>query len=202
MKAILTLFVIAALFNSSFGLDFAFKLPRNKKECFNEPLNPGTLVKGSFQADEADYNDLSVEIFDAAGVPLYTEPFTGPVIRFSYITATEGNTNICIHNVGKKYIKIFFELLTGAEAGDVTEAASDEDLKPIERQLVSMDRLIGMIRNTTSFIVQREEEKLTEADTITTKLYIFSAITVITMAAISFFQIRYLEKFFKAKKLI
>lgn len=202
MKAILALFVIAALFSSSFALDFAFKLPRNKKECFTEPLNPSTLVKGSFQAEEADYNDLSVEIFDAAGTPLFSEPMTGPVIRFSYITTTEGNTNICIHNVGKKYIKIFFELLTGAEAGDVTEAASDEDLKPIERQLVSMERLIGMIRNTTSFIVQREEEKLVEADTITVKLYIFSAITVITMAAISFFQVRYLEKFFKAKKLI
>ena len=44
-------------------------------------------------------------------------------------------------------------MLTGAEAGDITEATSDNDLKPIERQLISMNRLLNSIKTTTSFTV-------------------------------------------------
>ena len=202
MRVTISILLVLCLVHSSMAIDFGFKVPRGKKECFTEPLNPNTLVKATVQAEEPDYDGLAVTVYDSAGTSLYAEPLTGAHIKFSYTTTTEGNTNICVQNTGKKYIKVFFEMLTGAEAGDITEAASDNDLKPVERQLISMDRLLNSIRTTTSFIVSREEEKLTEADTITFKLYVFSAITIITMAALSFFQVRYLEKFFRAKKLI
>ena len=203
MKLFLTFLIAALILPSTLTLDFAFKLPRNKQECFSEPLNPNTLVKGSFICDEADYEDLSVEIYNHAGKPVLTEPQIGAAIRFSYITGEEaGNTNICITNTGKKYIKINFELLTGLDAGDFSQAASDADLKPLETGLDVITKMMASIKTTTSFIVNHAEEKLTESDTITTKLYIFSIITVIVVVAASIFQVKFLERLFKKKKLI
>lgn len=202
MNQVTLFLLISILIPSALTLDFAFKLPRNKQECFSEPLNPGTLVKGSFVCEEPDYDELSVEIYNSAGKPVLNEPLTGAVIKFSYTTVEEGNTNICIQNTGKKYIKINLELLTGLDAGDISQAASGADLKPVENGLAVIHKMIESIKMTTSFIVNHAEEKITDSDTITTKLYIFSVITVIVVIAVSLFQAKYLERLFRAKKLI
>jgi len=202
MKLFISFLIAAILIPSTLTLDFAFKLPRNKQECFTEPLNPGTLVKGSFICEEADYDELSVEIYDHNGKPVLSEAQTGSVIKFSYTTSEEGNTNICIQNTGKKYIKINLELLTGLDAGDLSQAASDKDLKPLETGIDVISKMMTSIKTTTSFIVAHAEEKLTETDTITTKLYVFSFITVIIVIGTSLFQIKYLTRLFKSKKLI
>ncbi len=202
MKIVTLFLILSIVIPSTLTIDFAFKLPRNKQECFSEHMNPGTLVKGSFVCEEADYDELSVEIYNSAGKPVLNEPLTGATIKFSYTTAEEGNTNICIQNTGKKYIKINFELLSGLEAGDVSQAASDEDLKPVENGLAVIHKMIESIKMTTSFIVNHAEEKLTDTDTITTKLYIFSVITIVVVIGVSLFQAKYLERLFRAKKLI
>ena len=203
MRAVFAGILILSLCYSANAITFAFNLARYRKECFTESYNPNTLVKGSFTAKETDYNFLYASIQTEAGVPIYTEEAQGSsVIKFSFTTVSEGNVNICIENKGEKYIKIVFELLSGIEAGDISGAASDEDLKPIEKQLIQLDRTMESIKTTTSYIVSREEEKITQADSISTKLYLFSVITMVTMALISFLQAKYLKNFFKSKKLI
>ena len=202
MRAIFAAVVILSIVSSSFAMNFAFNLARGRKECFTESFNPNTLVKGSFTAREADYHHLVVTLVTEAGKPIYTEEHIGAFVKFSFTTADEGSVNICVENRGEKYMKIAFELLSGLEAGDTAGVASDEDLKPIERQLVQLDRTMKAIKTTTSYIVNREEEKLTQADTISFKLYMFSVITMVVMALISFLQAKYLKNFFRSKKLI
>jgi len=203
MKALIASILILSLFSYSYGMSFAFNLARFKRECFTESFNPSTLVKGHFTANEKDYHNLVVSILNEAGTPIYyTNELTGQTVKFSFTTTDEGAVNICVENRGEKYMKIFFELLSGIEAGDTQGVASDDDLKPIERQLMQLDRTMKAIKTTTSYIVNREEEKITQADTISFKLYLFSVITMITMAAISFLQAKYLKNFFRSKKLI
>jgi len=203
MKIVIATLLILSLFSCSYGMSFGFNLARHKRECFTESFNPNTLVKGQFSANDKDYHSLVVTILNEAGAPVYyTNELTGQTVKFSFTTNDEGAVNICVENRGEKYMKIYFELLSGIEAGDTTGVASDEDLKPIERQLLQLDRTMKSIKTTTSYIVNREEEKITQADTISFKLYLFSIITMITMAAISFLQAKYLKNFFRSKKLI
>jgi hypothetical protein len=202
MKALTTALFVLFLFNYSYGMNFAFNLARYRKECFTETFGPDVLVKGSFTAKEGDYNFLAASVTNEQGHPVITDDYIGADVKFSFTTQTEGNVNICVENKGEKYMKINFEILVGLEAGDIAGVASDEDLRPIERQLVQLDRTMESIKTTTSYIVSREEEKITQSDSVSFKLYMFSIITMIVMAAISFFQAKYLKTFFRSKKLI
>lgn len=202
MKALTTAIFVLFLFNYSYGMNFAFNLARYRKECFTETFGPEVLVKGSFTAKESDYNHLVASVTNEEGQTIIADDYQSAEVKFSFTTQTEGNVNICVENKGEKYMKINFELLIGLEAGDIAGVASDEDLKPIERQLMQLERTMESIKTTTSYIVGREEEKITQSDSISFKLYMFSIITMIVMAAISFFQAKYLKNFFRSKKLI
>lgn len=202
MRGLLATVLVLSLIYSSYAMSFGFNLARYRKECFTESFNPETLVKGQFAAKEPDYNFLTVTITNDKGEAIYADELSGSVVPFSFTTVNEGAVNLCVENKGEKYMKIVFELLSGVEAGDTAGVASDEDLKPIERQLVQLDRTIESIKTTTSYIVSREEEKIAHASSISFKLYMFSVITMVTMAVISFLQAKYLKNFFRSKKLI
>ena len=183
-------------------MDFAFKLPRNQKKCFYEVLSAGTLVRAAVISEEPAYQDLSVNVINADGKPFFPEHSTGSHIKLSFTTVLEGDVSICVHNNGKKYIKIFFEFMTGIDAGDLSVAASDLDLKPVEKNINSLDRLLQSLQGTTSLLVRKEEDKITQTNSIPKKLYFFSAVTIIVLVVVAFTQVKFLERQLRAKKLI
>lgn len=202
MRKIFLVSIILTFLFYSHCIDFAFKLPRNHKECFSESLASGTLVKATFTSEDASYHDLSVDVYDAQGKTVYHEPWTGSTIKLSFTTSLEGETNICVLNSGNKYIKIYFEFLTGIEAGDLSSAASDADLKPVDKSIKHMGKLLTSLQGTTSVMIRKEEEKLTMSDLIPRKLYILSAITIIVLFVVAFVQVKFIERQLRVKKYI
>jgi hypothetical protein len=202
MRIFLATIVFLSIFSGSFAIEFGFKLARNKMECFSDPLNPDTLVKFAVRADDPNYQDLETKIFDDEGVFLTSEVMKGQISKYTLTTKKEGNLHICVTNVGVGFPKVILEFSTGIEAGDMTNAASDKDLQPIDKQLQRLERLMGSVKKTTSFIVSKEDVKISEADSVPGKLYTYSFITIGVMVLVSFVQIKYLKNFFKNKKLI
>jgi hypothetical protein len=165
-------------------------------------MNPEIIVKLSVRTEDPNYVDLTTNIFDDHGGNYTIQPLTGQVGKYSFTTSKEGNVHVCITNTGAGFPKIFFEFLSGAEAGDLSGAASDKDLEPVERQLRKLDRLMNSVKRTTSFIVAKEDQKISEADSIPSKLYTFSLITLVVMSVVAFIQVKYMKNFFRSKKLI
>jgi len=202
MKAIFLLSLLFIFSTSTFCIDFAIKIPRNQKKCFSETLEVGTLVKTSFESEDPDYNELVVNVYDSAGKSLYAEPFQGAKIKLSFTTTTEGETSVCVQNTGKKFLRIFFTFTTGAEAGDISEAASDVDLKPVERNLAQVDRIMQQLQTATSMTVRQEEIHITASDSVNRKLYFFSGLTIVVILAVAVVQVKFLERQLRTKKLI
>jgi len=201
MKIVIALSIFL-LINTTLGIDFAFKLGRNKMECFSEPLNPDTLVKLSISADDPNYQEYATRIYDDEAYVYTEEPLIGSVVKHTFTTKKEGNIHICLTNTGPRPTRFNFELTTGIEAGDITYAASDKDLQPIDKQLQKLERLMTSVKKTTSFIVAKEDRKMAEVDSIPSKLYLYSFITLAILLSVSYLQIKYLKNFFKNKKLI
>lgn len=68
--------------------------------------------------------------------------------------------------------------------------------------MARIERLMSSVKKTTGFIIQKEDAKIAEADSLPGKLYFFSFVTLIVLGIVSFAQVKYLQRFFKSKKLI
>ncbi len=202
MKTIFIVCTLFALFNFSVGIDFLLRIPKKREECFSEFLTPNTMVVVTVTTEPATYKEIAVNVYDSDGTSYFPNPHTGPNIKLSFTTSLEGETKICMKNRGNLFVKLHFELLSGFEAGDASQAASDEDLKPIEKHINSIQRTIQNIKTTAGIIVKKEEEQIVEADSFSTQLYICSAVTVIALVILSVAQLKYYERSFRAKKLI
>lgn len=161
------------------------------------------MVRFSVHTEDASYHLVKTKIYDDHGNIYSGEgELEGHLAKFTFNTRKEGFLHVCITNTGPKFMKIYLDLSTGIEAGDISNVASDKDLKPIERQLSRIERLMNSVKKTTGFIIQKEDAKIQESDSVSGKLYFFSLLTVAILALVSVAQVKYLQRFFKSKKLI
>jgi len=202
MKGFLVLiFLVFINYTTSTTADFTIKLTKNKSQCFGEHLLPNTLVKLSITPEDSN-SEIFTTIEDEQKQALIPEPLVGQVNKYTFTTSKAGAVSVCIVNVGTKPAKIHFEMMTGTDAGDVTQAPSEVDFKPIERYINKTVKLLKSIKQKVAIIVSNEDSLIAAEDSIPSKLYFFTFITLTIIIAVSFVQLKYLQSFFRKKKLI
>ncbi|GCC20281.1 hypothetical protein chiPu_0021334 [Chiloscyllium punctatum] len=90
----------------------------------------------------------------------------------------------------------------GVEAKNYEDIAKAEKLKPLEVELRRLEDLSESIVNDFAYMKQREEEMRDTNESTSARVLYFSIFSMCCLIGLATWQVFYLRRFFKAKKLI
>ncbi|OWK09661.1 NEK9 [Cervus elaphus hippelaphus] len=97
---------------------------------------------------------------------------------------------------------VILDMKHGVEAKNYEEIAKVEKLKPLEVELRRLEDLSESIVNDFAYMKKREEEMRDTNESTNTRVLYFSIFSMFCLIGLATWQVFYLRRFFKAKKLI
>lgn len=98
------------------------------------------------------------------------------------------------------YLSSFFQGV--GSNSDLFQIAKVEKLKPLEVELRRLEDLSESIVNDFAYMKKREEEMRDTNESTNTRVLYFSIFSMFCLIGLATWQVFYLRRFFKAKKLI
>jgi len=97
---------------------------------------------------------------------------------------------------------VYLDIKHGAEMKDYDAIAKAEKLKPLEKELRKLEDLSESIVNDFAYMRSREEEMRDTNESTHSRVLYFSIFTMLCLIGLATWQVFYLRKYFKSKKLI
>ncbi|NWW83707.1 TMEDA protein, partial [Rhynochetos jubatus] len=193
----------------------SFQLPGKARKCLREEIHRDTLVTGDTQAvracgSEAPRSSPSLsllQITDSAGHILYAKE-DATKGKFAFTTEDYDMFEACFESklpVGTGRMPdqlVILDMKHGVEAKNYEEIAKVEKLKPLEVELRRLEDLSESIVNDFAYMKKREEEMRDTNESTNTRVLYFSIFSMCCLIGLATWQVFYLRRFFKAKKLI
>ena len=181
-----------------------FQLPVNTEKCLKEEIHKNVLVTGEYDVTSHEGVKVEMKVTDSSGHILYqnTEAKSG---KFAFTTDSYDMFQICFlssGNVKEKIHEVNLKIKTGIEAKNYEEMAKSEKLKPLEVELRRLEDLSASIVNAFTYMKEREEQMRSTNESTNSKVLYFSIFSMMCLAGLATWQVLYLKKFFKSKKLI
>ncbi|MCP9264682.1 hypothetical protein DINM_022821 [Dirofilaria immitis] len=170
--------------NGSTTTSLRFYVPPNGKKCLKEEIHKNVVVTGSYEFADTTGYITSVHVTDTRGHTLYQrERFTETSGKFAF-TADEYD---------------IFEICFSTHLPPIAEA---EQLKPLEVELRRLEDLSDSIVQDFAYMRQREEEMRTTNESTNSRVLYLSIFSMLCLLSLAIWQVLYLRRYFKAKKLI
>ncbi|KAF7238568.1 Transmembrane emp24 domain-containing protein 10 [Varanus komodoensis] len=183
----------------------SFQLPPRARKCLKEELRRDVMVTGEYEVSGGARTDLRVT--DSSGHLLYSRDDARKG-KFAFTTDDYEVCEICFESHGQPgHFRVPDQLVTlnikhGVEARNYESIAKAEKLKPLEVDLRRLQDLSEFIVKDFAFMKQREEEMHDTNESTSTRVFYFSIFSMLCLVALATWQVFYLRRFFKAKKLI
>jgi hypothetical protein len=186
-----------------------FYLPSNSKKCLKEEIHKDVLVKGDYELTEILGHQTHLEVLDSKGHILYQKEGATKG-KFAFTTDEYDVFQICFdtkvsiesrHSSGLVK-EVQLHLKHGIEAKDYENLAKAEKLKPLEIELRRLEDLSQDIVSDFTYMKAREEEMRDTNESTNSKVLYFSIFSMICLLGLAIWQVLYLRRYFKAKKLI
>ena len=120
-------------------------------------------------------------------------------------STTLGGYTICFdNNYDEDYVHVAFDMVLVSEEIDDDEVTitTKEHLTPLEEQLGESISAAHVILKEMRYMEKRENRMRMTADSIHSKIRLFSYLSIIILLSVTFVQITYLKRYFKKKKLM
>ncbi|BFZ07093.1 hypothetical protein BsWGS_10132 [Bradybaena similaris] len=181
-----------------------FNLASNQKKCLREEVHKDVLVTGEYEVqDNGQRVDLSVT--DLRGHTLYSKE-SAIKGRFAFTTDEYDQYEVCFTSKAMGGIaaerEVFLSVKHGAEAKNYEEIAKAEKLKPLEVELRKLEDLSTSIVDDFAYMRAREEEMRDTNESTHTRVMYFSIFSMLCLLGLATWQVLYLRRYFKSKKLI
>lgn len=207
-KSFLQVFFISMVLVSQIE-SLMFYLPANVKKCLKEEIHKDILVKGDYFAAEIHGHHTTLEVTDSKGHLLYKKE-QATKGKFAFTTDEYDVFEICFHTRilvdvrGTEGIhkEIHIDVKHGVEAKDYENLAKVEKLKPLEVELRRLEDLSQDIVSDFAYMKAREEEMRDTNESTNSKVLYFSIFSMCCLLGLAIWQVLYLRRYFKAKKLI
>jgi len=200
----LLLCFVGVLFASVEGI--MFHLQPNTNKCLREEIHKDVLVSGEYEIQELPGQKVDIEVTDSKGHRLYSkeEADNG---KFVFNTEDYDVYEMCfISRVPPTQRGIQQEITIntkhGVEAKSYEALGEAAKLKPLEIELKRLEDLSESIVQDFSFMRTREEEMRDTNESTNSRVLYFSLFSLCCLIGLATWQVLYLRKFFKAKKLI
>ena len=183
-----------------------FELPIKTEKCLKEEIHKNVLVTGEFDITEYQGVKVSLKVTDSNGHILYQNP-DAKKGKFAFTTDDYDMFQVCFSSVSNlqgrfKPHEVHLQMKHGIEAKNYEEIAKAEKLKPLEVELRRMEDLSSSIVNAFTYMKQREEEMKDTNESTNSRVLYFSIFSMLCLVGLATWQVLYLRKFFKSKKLI
>ncbi|XP_076030087.1 transmembrane emp24 domain-containing protein bai [Oratosquilla oratoria] len=183
-----------------------FHLQPNTQKCLREEIHKDVLVSGEYEIQDAPGQKIDLQVTDSKGHVLYSKEDADSG-KFAFNTEDYDVFEICfISRVPptQRGIQQEVSLVTkhGVEAKSYEALGEAAKLKPLEIELKRLEDLSENIVQDFAFMRQREEEMRDTNESTNTRVLYFSLFSLICLISLATWQVLYLRKFFKAKKLI
>ncbi|XP_030757640.1 transmembrane emp24 domain-containing protein bai [Sitophilus oryzae] len=183
-----------------------WNLEPNTQKCLKEELQGNVLVRVEFEVTEQPGQSVDFHVVDSKGNTLQKGQ---DVVKrkFTFNTDSYDVYEICFVSRVPPHTKGMTQLVTlvtkhGVEATSYDALAEAANLKPIEKELKKLEDLSNAIVNDFAFMRKREEEMRDTNESTNMRVLYFSAFSMICLLGLATWQVLYLRRYFKAKKLI
>ncbi|XP_063235575.1 transmembrane emp24 domain-containing protein bai [Bacillus rossius redtenbacheri] len=183
-----------------------WKLEPNTQKCLKEELQSNVLVTGEFEVSEAPGQKVDYIVRDSKGHILSQKDDISKG-KFTFVTETYDTFEICFTSrVPPQHRGMTQEvsLVTkrGVEAKNYEGIGEAAKLKPLEVELKRLEDLSDSIVQDFSLMRKREEEMRDTNESTNSRVLYFSIFSMCCLLGLATWQVLYLRRFFKAKKLI
>jgi len=183
-----------------------FHLQPGKNKCLREEIHKDVLVAGEFTAQQAAGQKVSIQVTDSKGHILYSKD-DATAGKFVFNTEVYDMFEICFtshvpHNQAGVAQEVSINTKHGVEAKSYEALGEAAKLKPMEVELRRLEDLSDSIVKDFAYMQKREEEMRDTNESTNTRVLYFSLFSLCCLIGLATWQILYLRKFFKAKKLI
>uniref|UniRef100_A0A3B3CPB5 Transmembrane p24 trafficking protein 10 n=1 Tax=Oryzias melastigma TaxID=30732 RepID=A0A3B3CPB5_ORYME len=208
MARVTALLILPVLLESVYSISFF--LPVNSRKCLREEIHKDVLVTGEYELTEQPNTKTHLKITDSSTHTLYSKE-DATKGKFAFTTEDYDMFEVCFESKKQNgTVKLNFlpdqlvnlDMKHGVEAKNYEEIAKVEKLKPLEVELRRLEDLSESIVNDFAYMKKREEEMRDTNESTNTRVLYFSIFSMCCLIGLATWQVFYLRRFFKAKKLI
>ncbi|KAK2149992.1 hypothetical protein LSH36_427g00022 [Paralvinella palmiformis] len=183
-----------------------FHLQPNHRKCLKEEIHKDILVTGEYDISDAIGQKASLKITDSRGHVLYNKE-DATKGKFAFTTEEYDMFEVCFesHMIAGGHgadREVYLHMKHGVEAKNYQDIAKAEKLKPLEVELKKLEDLAESIVNDFAYMRAREEEMRDTNESTHSRVLYFSIFSMGCLLALATWQVLYLRRYFKAKKLI
>lgn len=200
----------------SLGLVFMLSVPfvtpirwfmhPNTQKCLREELRQNVLVKGDYEIVPIENQFMDYIVRDSKGHILANKQDITKG-KFTFSTENYDMFEICFTSRVPAYQRgvmqeIALNIKTGIEAKTYEGLGEVAKLKPLELDLKMLEDLSSSIVLDFEDMKVRAEEMRNTNESTSKRVHWFSMLSIFCLFGLSVWQILYLRRYFKAKKLI
>ncbi|XP_077297880.1 transmembrane emp24 domain-containing protein bai [Arctopsyche grandis] len=183
-----------------------WSLQPNALKCLKEDLNTNVLITGDYDVEEAPDQKVDYVVRDSKGHILSQKDNISKG-KFSFVTETFDTFEICfISRVSPQRRgqpqDISLIIKRGVEAKNYEGIGEAAKLKPMEIELKKLEDLSESIVQDFLFMRKAEEDMRDTNESTNNRVLFFSIFSMCCLLGLATWQVLYLRRFFKAKKLI
>lgn len=204
-----TLLVLLCLALGALSLEAVqFDVRRKTEKCLSDEVAKGSLVVIHYNliGTPKGRSDVSIFITDPQRKYLKQDPnidtSADDIFKFSFNADQDGSYHVCFYNANDKSVRVMLDFKHGVEAKDYTEVAKREHLMPVEKELRKMEDTVDEIHREMLYMREREAAMRNTNESTNSRVLWFSFFSIVVLLAMGVWQVIYLKKFFKSKKLI
>ncbi|XP_062502469.1 transmembrane emp24 domain-containing protein 10-like [Corticium candelabrum] len=202
----LRILILLTIATTAFGI--SFQLPVGVKKCLREEVHRDVLVVGEYHLSDAPMQQTNLEVRDSENHILYKKEDASKG-KFAFTTDNYDMFEVCLesrmtgdgHGYGAER-EATVTLKHGVEAKNYAELGKAEKLKPLEIELRKLEDLSESIVKDFAYMRSREEEMRDTNESTNTRVLYFSIFSMVCLLGLAVWQVFYLRRYFKAKKLI
>ncbi|CAG0880799.1 unnamed protein product [Cyprideis torosa] len=186
-----------------------FHLLPNAQKCLSDEIHKNVFVSGEYGIQEIPNQKVNVQVIDTKGHYLFQKVDAPEKGKFAFTTEDYDVFQVCFisqvpPNMAAHAKKHQIELLMkhGVEAKKYDNLAEASKLKPLELELKRLEDLSESITRAFQYMRKREEEMRDTNESTNSRVLYFSLFSMCCLLGLATWQVLYLRKYFKAKKLI
>ncbi|XP_041353747.1 transmembrane emp24 domain-containing protein 10-like [Gigantopelta aegis] len=183
-----------------------FYVAPNQKKCLREEIHKDVLVTGDYELSDAPGHKSHLIVTDTKSHILYSKE-DAKKGRFAFTTEEYDMFEVCVETKmpgGGQGVdrEVSLDMKHGVEAKSYEDLAKAEKLKPLEVELRRLEDLSKSIVDDFAYMRAREEEMRDTNESTHSRVMYFSIFSMCCLLGLATWQVLYLRRYFKAKKLI
>ncbi|KAJ8713817.1 hypothetical protein PYW08_007437 [Mythimna loreyi] len=197
-------FILSVLW---YGTDaIMWNLAPNTQKCLKEELHANVLVAGEYEVTEVAGQRVDYVIRDSKD-HILSQRDSITKGKFTFVTETYDTFEVCFISKVPPERRgvtqdVMLDIKIGIEAKNYEGIGEAAKLKPMELELKRLEDLSEAIVQDFTLMRKREEEMRDTNESTNNRVLFFSLFSMACLLGLATWQVLYLRRYFKAKKLI